>query len=80
MTARYVDAVYCEGKIELLDPVALPNGTHVRVLIEGDEVTRGETTHRQVAQIKRMRGAFKGSLSSSEAFSRRKAEEKVLER
>ena len=73
--SRYVDAIFKGGKIELLRPVSLVEGAKVKVLIEG-----ADDQEDQHALVKRLRGAFKGSLSSTEEFSRRKAEEKVVER
>lgn len=73
--SRYVDAIFRGGKIELLGPVSLAEGAKVKVLIEGTDDRED-----QHALVTRLRGAFKGSLSSTEEFCRRKAEEKVVER
>ena len=74
---RYVDAVFNEGKIEPLEPLRLSEGSRVKVVIpEPDDLT-GDM---QKALIQRLRGQFRGSLSSSQAFSRRKVKEKAVER
>ena len=79
MSTKCIDAVYREGKIELLVSISLAEGTRVKVLIE--EESHGEDAiDGRIDLVRRLRGAFRGSLSSSEEFSRRKAAEKALER
>ena len=80
MTTKYLEAVYKEGRIELLNPISLEEGTRVKVLIEEDDEHGKERVARQVAYIKQLRGAFKGSLSTSKEFSGRKVGEKARER
>ena len=74
---RYVDAIYKDGHIELMESLSLPEGVQVKVMIPMEIARKVRTQH---FLIKELRGKYKGSLSSSEAFSKRKTEEKALER
>lgn len=81
MSTRYVDGVYRKGRVELLDLVPLVEETPVKVVIEEQNGVSNERDMAQrIERIRRLRGAFRGCLSSSAEFSRRKASEKALER
>ena len=75
---RYVDAIYKDGHIELMESLSLPEGAQVKVVIPSEFANENEDAQRVF--IKALRGKFKGSLSSSEAFSRQKVREKALEK
>ena len=73
---RYVDAIFRSGKIEPLSPLSLSEGSRVKIVVpESDESIEDA----QRASIRRLRGQFRGSLSSSDAFSQRKTIEKAME-
>ena len=73
---RYVEAIVRGGRIELLGPLSLSEGSRVKIVVpEVNETTEDA----QRASIQRLRGEFRGSLNSSDAFSGRKATEKAME-
>jgi predicted DNA-binding antitoxin AbrB/MazE fold protein len=74
---RYIDAIYKDGHIELMESLSLPEGVKVKVIIPNEIVHQFKT---QRLFVKELRGKYKGSLSSSEVFSQQKAKEKALER
>ena len=81
MATKYIDAIFRGGRIELLEPVPLAEGTCLKVLVENDSGSDTRSAaNRQIDYVRQLRGAFKGSLSSSEEFAHRKTVEKTLER